>query len=689
LLGILGASPALGRLITADDDRPGGPAVGLLSHDFWMQRYGGDRSVIGRSVDVDGAAVEIVGVLAPGIELPDLPVALWMRSGLDPAALPRNIHYLKAIARLRPGVSPDDARVELESLIQRFPAELPSAYSTEFFVNTGFTPEVVRLRDAVVGGIARVLWILLASVGLVLLIACANVANLFLVRAEARRREIAIRSALGAERSHLAWHFLTESLLVSALGGALAIVIAYGALQTLVAVAPLGIPRLSGVALEWRSVAFTALVALGAGIVFGLFPLGRQALSLSVLRGVGRGLSVSRSQHRVRSVLVTGQVALALVLLAAAGLMLQSVRHLRSVDPGFDPRGVLAMDISLPSRYGTDADVLNFYQDFARRIGELPGVTHAGASTMLALRGTEGCSAAFVEDRAPGKWGVGCIPSRIVAPGYFEALGVAVRGTTPTWRETEQLVAGVVVTQALAQRLWPGEDALGKGIKLNGGEPPFYRVVGVSADMREEGLDKPVTEAVFYPLQPIPGWPPPRNMTVVVRTRTTEAEAVTAAIRQTLLEIDPGVPLENVATMERVVAGSIARRSFTMLLLVVAASMALLLSVVGIFGVISYVVTQRRPEIGVRMALGARASQVSRLIVGQALRLALIGIVIGLGAALATTRVLQTLLFEVGPTDPIVLGGVSAILLVFAALASYAPARRSARVDPAEVLRAE
>lgn len=689
LLSILGARPVLGRLITADDDRPGAPNVGLLSHDVWMQRYAGDRAIIGQSVDVEGVSVEIIGVLAAGIELPDLPVAIWMRSGLDPAARAMNRHHLQAIARLRPGVSPEDARIELESLVQRFPAELPSAYSTDFFDRTGFTPQVIPLRDAVVGGIARVLWILIASVGLVLLIACANVANLFLVRAEARRREIAIRSALGAERSHLAWHFLTESVLLSGLGGALAILVAYGALATLIAIAPAGIPRLSDVALGWRSVAFTAFVAIGAGIIFGLFPLGQRALNLSVLRGGGRGLMLSRGQHRVRSALVTGQVALALVLLAGAGLMLQSVRHLRRVDPGFDPRGVLAMDISLPARYATDAAVSGFYQEFTRRIGELPGVSHAGASTMLALRGTEGCSAAWVEDKQAGKEGVGCIPSRIVAPGYFEALGIAIRGTPPTWRETQQLAAGAVVTQALAERLWPGEDALGKGIKPNGGEPPFYRVVGVTANLHEEGLDKPATEAVFYPVQPIPGWPPPRNMTVVVRTATTGPEALTAAIRETLLGIDPRVPLENVETMEQVVAGSIARRSFTMLLLVVAASMALLLSVVGIFGVISYVVSQRRPEIGVRIALGARASQVSRLIVGQALRLALLGIVIGLAAALVTTRVLHALLFEVSATDPAVLVAVSVLLLGFAALASYAPARRSARVDPAEVLRAE
>jgi putative ABC transport system permease protein len=368
---------------------------------------------------------------------------------------------------------------------------------------------------------------------------------------------------------------------------------------------------------------------------------------------------------------------------------LQTVRHLRRVDPGFDPRGVLAMDISLPTRYGSDAAVGDFHEELTRRLAELPGVTHAGASSMLALRGAEGCSNAWVDDRPPGKRDVGCIPSRIVSPGYLDALGVPIRGTTPTWRETEQGVAGVVVTQALAKRLWPGADALGKGIKPNGEEPPFYRVVGVTADVHEDGLDKPATEAVFYPLQPVEGWPPPREMTVVVRTATMEPEALTAAIRQTLLAIDPGVPLTNVETMERVVAGSIARRSFTMLLLVVAASMALLLSLVGIFGVISYVVSQRRPEIGIRIALGARASQVSRLIVGQAVRLAAIGIIVGLAAALTATRVLQALLFETSPTEPVVLAAVSALLLVLAALASYAPARRSARIDPAEVLRAE
>jgi hypothetical protein len=302
------------------------------------------------------------------------------------------------------------------------------------------------------------------------------------------------------------------------------------------------------------------------------------------------------------------------------------------------------------------------------------------------------CAAATVKDRSPASGETGCLPSRIVTPGYFEALGVSIRGATPTWSETDGLSAGVVVTQTLAERLWPGEDALGKGIRSSGRGDAFYRVVGVTAPLHEDGLDKPATEAVFYPMRPIPGtslWSPPQSMTVVVRSRTMDAGALTSAIRQALLEIDPRVPLGNVETMERVVALSMARTSFTMLLLAIAASMALLLSAVGIFGVISYIVAQRRAEIGVRIALGAQPAQVSRLIVGQAMRLAAIGVAIGLVAAVATSRVFQALLFEVSPTDPVVLAIVSIGLLGLAALASYGPASRSARIDPAEVLRAD
>ena len=693
LLNVLGARPALGRLLTASDDRPGGPLVVLISHDFWQRRYGGDRAVLGRSIELNATQFEIVGVLERGVELPDLPAAVWRPMGLDSTKRPINSHYLNAVGRLRPGVTARAAQTELAALVRRFPDELPSAYSTAFLERTGFAPQVTPLRDKIIGDMGRVLWILLSSVGVVLLIACANVANLFLVRAESRRREVAIRSALGAERSHLAWHYVSESTLLALLAAALGLLFAYSILQLLLSIAPAGIPRLAGLHLGWSSVVFAVGIALIAGIVFGLFPLARQALNLRALRDGGRGMTTSRGNNAARSGLVIGQIALALVLLAAAGLMLQSVRNLRNVRSGLEPRGVVTMDIALPYvGYESYDKVSAFYQELLRRIAALPGVEHAGATTGLPFSGAYGCATLSIEDRPPGQRETGCVGTQLVAPGYFQTMGITVRGVPFTWTESDGLTAGVIITRALADRLWPGQDPIGKSIKPNGSEPPFYRVVAVAMDVREHGLHKPPTESVYFPMKPIPGtmlWSPPRAMTVVVRSRGAQPEGVTTGIRRILNDLDPHVPLANVRGMERVVAASMARTSFAMLLLAIAAGMALILSAVGIFGVISYIVSLRRSEIGIRLALGARASQVSRLVVRQAVRLAVIGIAIGLFVAATTTRFLSAMLFEVSPTDPVVLIAVSILLVGLAAIASYGPARRSAQVDPAEVLRAE
>jgi putative ABC transport system permease protein len=319
-------------------------------------------------------------------------------------------------------------------------------------------------------------------------------------------------------------------------------------------------------------------------------------------------------------------------------------------------------------------------------------VENAGATTGLPLRGPRGCATLSLEDRPPGRRSTGCVGTQLVAPGYFQTMGIAVRGTPFSWGESDDGTAGVVVTRALADRIWPGENPIGQGIRANSDGPPYFRVVAVAMDVREAGLHKPPTESVYFPMRPNPGtvlWSPPRSMTVVVRTRGSQSGAVMAQVREVLATLDPRVPLANVASMEGVIAASMARTSFAMLLLSIAAAMALVLSAVGIFGVISYIVSLRRSEIGIRLALGASASRVSRLIVSQAVRLAAIGIAIGLIGALMTTRLLSAMLFEVSPTDPVVLIGVSILLVGLAALASYGPARRSARVDPAEVLRAE
>jgi putative ABC transport system permease protein len=539
--------------------------------------------------------------------------------------------------------------------------------------------------------------VLFGAVGVVLLIACANVANLFLVRAESRRRESAVRAALGATRSQMVAHHLVESLMVALAAGALGVGCAIVLLRALVAIAPSDLPRLAEVGVHWTAIALGLALSIVAGIVFGLYPALRK-IDTESLREGSRGLSASPRQRAVRNGLVVAQVALALVLLAAAGLMARSFGALRAVRPGLDPSGVLAFSIALPgTKYRTMEESAAFHRELQSRLAALPGVREVGAATGIPLRDMgAGCAVVFREGRPYGPdEEAPCVQVPRVTPGFFAALGIPVQGRAPEWRDVDAGTGAVVVTKALADRLWPGEDPIGKGMNSNGPnvtESGFYRVVGVVPELRAAGLDKAPTEVVFYPVVQLPRtwlWGPVRGPTYVVRTGLDDPAALTGSVRRVLAELDPQVPLANVTTMEEVVTRSMSRVSFIMLLLGVASAIALLLSAVGIYGVISYLVGQRRGEIGVRIALGAPASQVATMIVGQSLRLALAGIAIGLLAALAGTRVLRSLLFEVSPTDPVVLAAVAALLVALAALSSFAPARRAARVDPIEALRAE
>ncbi|MDQ6831200.1 MAG: ABC transporter permease, partial [Gemmatimonadota bacterium] len=496
---------------------------------------------------------------------------------------------------------------------------------------------------------------------------------------------------------HLAWHFLTESLTLTALAGVCALALAYAGLKLMLSLAPADLPRLDEVHLAWTSVAFTAIVSLGAGGLFGLLPLtsvGRGGEDVTTLREGGRGMTSSRRQHAVRGTLVAAQTALALVLLVASGLMLQSFRNLRGVRPGFDARGLLTARIDLPyARYQSYEKVEQFQRELLARAGALTGVKSAASGSDIPLDGYNGCATIYAEGDVDGKSTErGCVTTTSTTPGYFATLGVPIRGREPSWSDVENRTGAVVITKALATRLWPGQDAIGRGIRGNGGTPPYYRVVGVADDIRGIALDKPVIEAAFYPLLPIPGaqlWSPQRSMSIVVRTTSSRPELLTPSLRRIVSELDPNVPLGEVRTMETVVARSMTRLSFTMMLLGVAASMAMVLSAIGIYGVISYIVGRRRGEIGIRVALGARAGQVGAMVVAQSVKLAAAGVVAGLIGSLAVTRVMRSVLFEVSPTDPLTLGGVSALMLLLAAGASYIPARRATRVNPVEALRSE
>lgn len=703
LFNVLRVKPELGRLLLPGDNLSRRPTVLVLGHGYWQRRFGGDPGIVGRAIDVDGFPMTIVGVVPHSAQLPDVRVDLWA-PGYAHRSLPGyNNHVWKAIGRLSPGFTAEDAQRSLAPLTARLPELFPTAESQRFMNETGFRTQVRPLRDVVVGEVmTRALWILFASVLLVLLIAGANLSNLFLVRIDARRREMAVRAALGADRLHLALQYLAESLLIAIGAAVVAVALAAFGLRVLLAVAPAELPRLAEVHLGVVGIAFAIGGALLAAFALALLPvLGAPALDLSLLREGGRGLTTSRRRHRARAALVVTQVALSLVLLTAAGLMVSSFRNLRAIRPGFDPRGVLTMTVALPAaRYGSpmQSDTASYsrtsalYERLGARISTLPGVTAVGFSEKIPLASTWGCTGVTIEAPDAANAHGDCPPTAMVSPGFFEAMGMRVNGATLTWSGMNAHDGTMVVSRAFAERVWPDQGALGKGLRYYGNSPPFYRVSGVAEDILGQGLDKPPVAIVYFPMLPIPDaalWGAPTEMNLVVRTRAGNPIGLTPPIRRFVTELEPQAAIANAQTMETLVAVSMSKRSFTMLLLGIAAAMALLLSVVGLYGVISYVVGQRRGEIAIRMALGAQAAQVSRMVVGQSIRLAAGGVGLGVVAALFSTRVLRSLLFGISPTNPLLVAVAALILLAVAAAAGYAPARRASRVDPAEALRTE
>jgi len=692
---ILGIRPQIGRVFTADDELnpDGDPRVALLSDGYWRRRFGADPNVVGKRIPYGDRSVQIIGVLPPNASLPDAKADIWIRNHLDGMEKPQNNHTHRGIALLNPGVTVAVASADLRKLQRQMQAEYPDVYSKGFLDRTGFAMNVTLLRDAIVGGtIARALWLLFAAVGFVLLIAAANVANLFLVRIDARRREAAVRAALGADRSHLAAHYLTESMLVALLAAVLAMVVAVGLLHVVLAVAPQTLPRLDEVSLDWRGSLFCVATAAAFGVVFGLLPLGRTRVDVSLLREGGRGHIGSSARDLARRGLVLSQVALAVVLLSSAALMAKSFAHLRQVRPGFDPVGVTSMSISVTrNRYQSSNAVASFWLTLTQRVEQIPGVVSAGASGSLPLADEGGCSGILTDVVETGKERGNCMPMTMVTPGYFEAMGIKVKGTLPTWSSIQDGSGPTVVTASFARRFWGDENVIGRRVKMFNDKIPYFTIVGVAEDIRGLGLQEPPVQEVFFPMIGPPGslpvWSPYRFMHFVVRAPSIGHAAVVARVRQVLQQMDPQIPIADIQPMEAVVAKSVAQTSFTMLLLLIAAGIALVLSAVGIYGVISYVVGQRRAEIGIRMALGAQASQVSRMIVGQSMGLATAGVLVGVLVALSVTRLLRSLLFDVSPSDPAVLAGTCVVLLLTTIVASFGPTRRAAKVDPVEAMR--
>ncbi|HEY8468149.1 MAG TPA: ADOP family duplicated permease [Longimicrobiales bacterium] len=695
---VLRTHVAAGRPPTREDELFEKPRAAWLTDRFWTARWGRDPSVIGRTILVDGRPVEIAGILASNatlpeeLEVPDIVrVDLWLPIWLDPAQPPvPGGHTLRAIGRLASGVTPEAADRELLELSRRLPETVPGAYTPEFMRQTGFRMRAIPLRDDVIGDVRPVLWVLFSFVVLLLLSCVANIGSLFLARAEVRRRDVAVRLALGAERWALVRFFLAETLLLTLVSGALALLMARLGIRALAA-SSLPIPRAPELGIGWEAVAFTALLCAGIALFFGVHSLHRSGQrTIQVLLGTRTG--ATRVRTRVRSVLVGVQVALSVVLLAGAVLLGRSYRNLRAVDPGFDPTGVVTFRVVLPeSRYADFPSVERFYTAFSERLGAIPGVQATGITTALPLSGFDGCSSVDVRGASALDGRPLCVPAHLAAPGYFAALGIPVRGKAPDWGEVADGTAGVVVSEAFARRVWPDGDALGQALRI-GTRGDFAIIVGVARDVRAGGLDRPPTEDVYLPLLPrfaeaLGG--PPRHMVFLVRTNLQAPERLSPAFRAALAEVDPQVAITDVQLMDQIVARSMIRVSFSSLLLMMASAIALFLSGVGIYGLVSYLATQRRGELGIRAALGGTPDRLRWLIVGQSLRVAIVAAVFGLLGARLVAALLESMLYGARGAEALLLLAVAGLVLLITGAAGLAPAQRAVRADPMEALRSE
>jgi putative ABC transport system permease protein len=677
----LGIAPSLGRPFLPDEDRPGAGRVAILGHGLWQRRFGSDPALVGRTIMLGGVAYTVVGVMPQGFSFPNRS-EIWTAMALgDDELKSRGAHYLLAIGRLAPGVSLERARADLATIGSRLQIQYPDS-------NTGWTARVDPLAERVAGDARPALLVLLAAVAFVLLIACANVAGLLLARASARHREFAIRAALGAGRARLVRQQLTESLLLALLGGAAGLLLAMWGTDLLAAAAPPGIPRVSEVGVDGRVLSFTLGLSLITGVLFGLAPAlqaSRADLNESLKEG-GRGGAGPR-RHRARAVLVVAEVALALVLLAGAGLLLRSFQRLQAIDPGFDPREVLAVEIELPDgRYPEPPRLASFFTAAIERLAALPGVRSAGGVYPLPMSGDRFFFSFGVEGRPVADADRPSAAYYVASPGYFRAMGIRIlRGRAFDERDREGAPRVALINDTLARRFFPGEDPIGRRMVIdNGPRDRFREIVGVVEDVRHDDLGGEARPQMYEPhLQA-----PLSSMTLVVRSATDPAGLAEAARRE-ILVLDRDQPVSRAVPLERLVADSIARPRYSMLLLGAFAAVALVLATMGIYGLLSHAVAQRTHEIGIRMALGARRRDVLALVIANGMGLAMAGVGIGLLGALALTRLMAGLLFQVSPTDPMTLAAVSALLAGVAFLACVIPARRATRVDPMAALRCE
>jgi predicted permease len=703
-LRVLNVQPALGRWFSREDDEPGATETAILSDGYWQRRFGGDPSVLGRTITVDGRPYEIIGVMPARFTLRELPMDLILPMRMN-AAQPGAANFCcSSVARLKPGVTVADANADVDRMLpiylDTYLRRIPGARADSLELRAAVRP----LKEDVVGNIGQVLWPLLGSISLLLLIACANVANLLLIRAETRGAELALRTALGAGTGRLARGLMVESVTLSVIGGLIGVGLAYGGLRVLLAFPPANLPRLNEIAIDLPVLGFALGVSVVSGLLFGLVPIlrvvGRRLSNLTgAVRGGGRGASTGKNQYRSQNALVVVQVALALVLLVGSGLMIRSFQNLRSVEPGFaDPATVQIVRVSQAGQMPADARV-RMQEQILGRLAAIPGVTSAGYTSVLPMEGQSADTfpvAAEGETYAPGEF-----PTNhrmmAISPGLLRTLGTPLlAGRDVEWAELHEQRNVALVSEGFAREAWNTLDgAVGKRIDV-GGDGSWLEVIGVVADVYHYGVDQPAPPTVYWPARQQLLLAPemtyvPGSVVFALRSDRTATDSMSAEIRRAMAEVAPDLVITQVGTLAQVVRDhpSMARRSFSLALLGIAGAMALLLSIVGIYGVLTYAVVQRQREVGIRVALGAAPRSVKGLFVYRGMILSSIGIVVGAVVAAALTRLMSSLLFGVTPLDVATFVVAAAFLAGAALLASYVPARRAATIDPMETLRAE
>lgn len=687
----LRVTPVLGRTFTTEEDLPGKNRVAIISYGLWKRRYGSDSGIIGRPITLDGNIYNVVGVMPQGFEHPApddrMPPELWIPLGLDASRMQRRADFLSVIARLKPSVTFDQGWAEMDAMAARLDEQYPEA-------NAGWRITMIPLHERFVGDVRPAMIFLLGAVVFLLLIACANVANLLLVRSTVRHKEIAIRRALGAARGRLIRQFLTESIVLAIVGGALGVLLALWGIKLLVSLSPNDIPRITDAGVDLRVLAFTLALSLVTGIVFGLVPALQASnpdLTESLKEG-GRSSLGGGGGDRVRSLLMVFEIATALVLLIGAGLMVKSFVRLQRVNPGFDPHRMLTVEFSLPrTKYKEGHQVRTFYQQLIERVEGLPGVEAAGLATFLPLTGRVSVRSIEVVGMAP-------LPSGhvigaqwlIVSPSYFNAMGIPLlKGRLFDDRDSENTLGAIVINDVMAERYWPNDDPIGKRISLvDANTGPWLTVIGIVGDVRQLGLNAEPYPQMYQVFTQNPVW----RLSMVARIAS-DPTSFASAIRAQVAMLDRDQPLYNVRTLDHLLAESISGPRFNMLLITIFTAVAVILAGVGIYGVISYSVSHRAHEIGIRMAIGARRRDILQMVTGQGFKLILVGTGIGIAASILLafmfTRMLSSLLFSVSSTDPLTFVSVPAILVGVGLAACYVPARRALRLDPMAVLRNE